>query len=402
MAAPATPTPQYPPNGGTNIDPHTEFSWTAEAGTVTYYVQWSWVADFATAVGSVTFTGVIGTTNALTNSRTYYWRVRAENADGSSAWSTVYSFTTIGAVIPEIPPLRAPLNAAIDVPTSTLLQWFSVPNAILYEIDISTDSLFNYFVGRYTSFTTDITVSGLVAGTIYYWRVRAKSADTYGSYSMPFMFTTATSQITNSDKFLQGSVSMSGSLSMTVIIGADTSHYVPLGGTIGMSGGISVVGWFRGLNVIIKNIGGSIALSGGVSHGLYKALTGAITPSGRAFIIFVKGVGGTITSAGTTLVTIHKNLGGTLKLAGSLFKIIPVNLSGRIGMYGKAFRTVPVNLAGSISPSGVTRLTRFVVLNGEIAVTKTFTKVASLMERTYYYFKTLIRTTYIKTKKERD
>ena len=71
-------------------------SWNTSVTATSYQVQVSTVSNFASTVfdqSGITATSA-SVTPALLNNTQYYWRVNATNAGGTSAWSTVWSFTT--------------------------------------------------------------------------------------------------------------------------------------------------------------------------------------------------------------------------------------------------------------------------------------------------------------------
>jgi hypothetical protein len=73
------------------------FSWYRSSGTTTYRLQVSTAADFSsTVVDNATITDTMKTIGPLPNSTTYYWRVSATSGNGTSAYSNVWTFTTVG------------------------------------------------------------------------------------------------------------------------------------------------------------------------------------------------------------------------------------------------------------------------------------------------------------------
>jgi hypothetical protein len=69
--------------------------WTDVTGTSSYTVQISKNVSFSLVVVNATITPSTYTPGInLPAGTTLYWRVRANGLNGTSAWSTVYSFTT--------------------------------------------------------------------------------------------------------------------------------------------------------------------------------------------------------------------------------------------------------------------------------------------------------------------
>jgi len=98
VPAPLAPALASPANGATSVAINPTLSWNASANAASYRVQVSTSSSFASTVfdkSDVTTTSTAVT--GLANSTTYYWRVNAANTGGTSAWSSVSSFTTIPA-----------------------------------------------------------------------------------------------------------------------------------------------------------------------------------------------------------------------------------------------------------------------------------------------------------------
>jgi hypothetical protein len=93
------PTPPAPPvlvSPGTAIT----FTWAAAAGATKYYLEVNTAADFT---GTVVWDGEVGNVTSkdigsLSLGVTYYWRVKADNDGGWSAWSAIWSI--IASLIP--------------------------------------------------------------------------------------------------------------------------------------------------------------------------------------------------------------------------------------------------------------------------------------------------------------
>ncbi len=93
---PLTPELQAPVDGAAEIPPDLKLIWNASSGASTYNVQVSKSPDFSTM--EIEQHDVVDTTFQLTNlekSSTYYWRVSAENRNGASEWSDVWTFSTV-------------------------------------------------------------------------------------------------------------------------------------------------------------------------------------------------------------------------------------------------------------------------------------------------------------------
>jgi hypothetical protein len=80
----------------------TTLAWSAVVGAAHYEVQYAPTPTFFGGVITQNTAQTTANTTALTSLYTYYWRVRAANIGGNSAWSPVWSFTVADAVIPTI------------------------------------------------------------------------------------------------------------------------------------------------------------------------------------------------------------------------------------------------------------------------------------------------------------
>lgn len=91
---PAVPSPAVPPNGAVNVPSTLLLAWNPSPGATSYRLQVSTSPIFASTV--VDATGISGTSYYVTlaNNTTYYWRVSASNAGGTSSFSAGISFST--------------------------------------------------------------------------------------------------------------------------------------------------------------------------------------------------------------------------------------------------------------------------------------------------------------------
>ncbi|HTP01790.1 MAG TPA: IPT/TIG domain-containing protein [Anaerolineales bacterium] len=165
------------------------FDWGDVGSVLSYTLQVSRNTAFSGPVISVNIAASKYTVpTSLPSAATLYWRVRANFASGSGAWSVVWHFKTANP--PGRPVLTSPANGSTVSTRSPRLTWnrVAVPAGTSfhhYDLQIATDAAFKALVA-------DVNASGLlntafkpsaplVAATRYYWRVR--SFNTLGQYS---------------------------------------------------------------------------------------------------------------------------------------------------------------------------------------------------------------------------
>lgn len=177
-----------PPDGSINLATTLDLTWNSSAGATAYRLQLSTDSTFGTLLKDDSLLTITSSeVGPLTNNTKHYWRVNARNADGTSAWSDVWSFTTKLAA----PVLASPPSGSIDHPTTLTLSWNSVGGATSYGLQVSTDSSFNtILVDNSALTTTSSEVGPLANNTEYFWRVRASNADGTSDWSTVWSLTT--------------------------------------------------------------------------------------------------------------------------------------------------------------------------------------------------------------------
>jgi len=184
---------RFPTNNSKGQKTTIPFLWFSTNGAKYYFLQIARDVNFNDLIFSMdsiqAFTYEVK--NLLPKS-TYFWRVRASNDDGVSAWSEVWIFETGSPV----PILRYPENEAQQVPINLTFTWDTLENATSYFLQVSTDNTFNQLIySNENILTNSQEVPGLGINTTYYWRVRAKFGDIDGDWSDIWTFRTTTNGI---------------------------------------------------------------------------------------------------------------------------------------------------------------------------------------------------------------
>lgn len=148
-------------------------NWNSVAGATSYTVE------VRTSVGNNLVATVTSTTNSktitsLATGTSYSWKVRAQSSASTSSYSSPITVTTV----PDTPIASGPSNVQQFGFTAN---WSSETGATGYRLDVSTSGSFSTFVSGYNNLsvtTTSRVVSGLTAGTTYYYRVRSTNGGT--------------------------------------------------------------------------------------------------------------------------------------------------------------------------------------------------------------------------------
>lgn len=185
-------------------------SWSAVAGATSYDVY------FNSTLYNVT--GTTKTVDGLTPGTSYSYRVRANNAGGSSAYNS-------GQTIQTLPnPPGTPTNVSATATNNTVtVNWSAVSGATSYDVSFN-GTIYNV-TGR------SKTITGLAANTNYNFAVRSKNAGGASAYSTTMTVRTLVNPPTVPTNVRATATSNSVTVSWSAVTGA-TSYYVSLNGTI--------------------------------------------------------------------------------------------------------------------------------------------------------------------------
>ncbi len=221
-----TPSPPVlfsPANLSTGQNLSLSLVWLKSQGSVNYRVQLSTDSLFNTlVVNDSTVTDSIKSVSGLTPLTYYWWRVNAKGIGGTSLYSAVRKFRTLGA--PTTVTLLNPPNNAVNQPVSIQFRWtraadqtFSLlsktkksekgslekkisPKESLEEGDIlvsnywwelATDTVTFANLQRDTLLTDTTKTASVNYSTVYFWRAKAKNQTGWGAFTSWFRFTTS-------------------------------------------------------------------------------------------------------------------------------------------------------------------------------------------------------------------
>ena len=188
------PQPLAPPRFAAGQVMNVTLTWTYVTGAVNYHLQVSTDSSFASNLifDDSVFNDTTYNVPGLKQRTTYFWRVRAVGPSEMSGWSEIWPFST-GVQIPAGPRLIYPDSVKAAVPLSVSLTWGSVPEAARYVVQVGGDSAFSRDLLLNDSTVTDTfrTVTDLLPGRTYFWRVQGANSAGSGPWSPIWPFTTA-------------------------------------------------------------------------------------------------------------------------------------------------------------------------------------------------------------------
>ncbi|MBI3787126.1 MAG: fibronectin type III domain-containing protein, partial [Ignavibacteriales bacterium] len=229
VAPPIAPVLISPSDSAKGVPTTLVLTWSKPAGATTFRLQVAMDAAFsALAFDDSTIVDTTKQVGPFGNDSTYFWRVRAKNTGGTSAFSVIRSFKTI-AGLPAVPTLFAPNDGATGVAISPTLQWMRSALATSYRVQVSQNSSFTIMVFEDSTVAdTARQVGPLATSTTYFWRVSAKNSGGASAFSTSRNFTTIFGEPTLiAPPNGAANITLTPTLSWTASSGA-TSYHVQL------------------------------------------------------------------------------------------------------------------------------------------------------------------------------
>jgi hypothetical protein len=185
---PPAPTGLNPPDGATVTTAAVTLSCDAIADASQYEFEiwydnggtWRYYHTYRPQAAAQTFWPVFDDT-------IYRWRVRAENAQGSGAWSdwAAFNFGDVGPSAPPAPTGMNPPDGQTITTSAVTLSCAAIANAFRYDFEIWHDNggAWQYYY-TYSPATPSQTFWPAVDNTVYRWRVRAENESGVGTWSV--------------------------------------------------------------------------------------------------------------------------------------------------------------------------------------------------------------------------
>ncbi len=194
---PTTPSLLLPADGNNSVAPPVAFSWSSAPYAANYQLQISTVSNFSSFVyNDATLTDTTQPLAAppLFHCVQYYWRVKALNASGSSAFTASRMFK-VNEAAPGPPTLTHPANDTVGVNDNPTLRWSTAEacSKTIFRLQLSTDINFapgSFIFNGIVNDSSKHILGPLLGNTDFYWKVRDSNSTGAGAYSGTFHFKT--------------------------------------------------------------------------------------------------------------------------------------------------------------------------------------------------------------------
>jgi len=189
---PSAPTLSSPSDDSTVYGESIDFSWSVSTGADNYHMQLAYDSGFS----NLAFDGEVGNTTSVNMSpfpddgTEFYWRVKAGNAAGWSAYTPAWNFTSGETSIPDPPEMTSPTNGSNVSGTTIEFRWNASTGANNYYLQVATDISFNNTIfDDEVGNSIGVDMSGMPDdGTRFYWRVKAGNSTGWSGYYSTWYF----------------------------------------------------------------------------------------------------------------------------------------------------------------------------------------------------------------------
>ena len=178
-------------SAGSSTNTSVSLSWNSVTNAYRYRLERSTRSSGPWTVISSTISSTSHTATGLTPGLTYYFKVsaRGDGSPYSTTFGSASSPVSIDTPV-QIPPVPTGLRATANTYTGVSLSWYSLTNAYRYKLERSTSSTGPWTTVSSTISGTSSTVTGLIPGLTYYFRVSARGdgspySTTFGTASSP-------------------------------------------------------------------------------------------------------------------------------------------------------------------------------------------------------------------------
>ncbi|MDD3044417.1 MAG: S8 family serine peptidase [Candidatus Delongbacteria bacterium] len=187
--APGVPTLISPANASSTSDLTPTFDWNDVSGATSYTIQIDDLATFASPNYTNSPTASTYTPASNLPVGTWYWRVLATNALGSSSYTSGWS-VVLGSA-PAAPTLALPTDATTLYVLKPVFDWNDVSGATSYTILVDNNSNFGSpEINQSPTASTYTPASDMALGT-YYWKVLSTNSFGSSAYSSTYTVTLA-------------------------------------------------------------------------------------------------------------------------------------------------------------------------------------------------------------------
>ncbi len=288
-------------------------SWTAVPNAISYAVEYKLNTAATWTVLSAAQAGTSASLTGLTAATVYNWRVRATCAAGAGNYVQAANFTTlVNCGDP------TGLTTGSITNTSAAISWTAVANATSYRVEYKTNAAATWTLLTAAQAGTTASLTGLVQGTAYNWRVQATCPAGTGNFVQANFSTTAPScasvldNATNNTTAGSAVIPFNTNVTGLINVGSDVDHYrftITTGGTIT----ITLTTLPANYNLRLINTNGTTVLVTSAQTGTRnETITRTMTPGTYYVRVYPTN---TNTFNATTCYTLRVALGTATRLA---------------------------------------------------------------------------------------